>query len=144
MRPRLRSEGSSNLHRRSKRRSPRRTLRAKTIRVVEQRANGYEREQFEDAWSRYLPRIAPQNRDTVTTSFQNQESADLNRDTDPFVTVSESGANPHEQRVVTVVTVSEPESRNESLPDCLICERPYVPDGPTALRCRDCREKSAA
>jgi hypothetical protein len=28
--------------------------------------------------------------------------------------------------------------------ECLICEQPYVPDGPCALRCRDCRERSAA
>ena len=27
---------------------------------------------------------------------------------------------------------------------CLICERPYTPDAPCALRCRGCREKTAA
>jgi hypothetical protein len=66
----------------------------------------------------------------VTTGFQSQKSADQNRDTDPLVTVSQKGANPHEQSDVTVVTVSRAESRDEGAVSCLVCEQPYVPDGP--------------
>ena len=81
-------------------------IRAKTIRIEEARGNGYEREQFEDAWSRYLPCTPFFNRDTVTTGSQSQKSTETNRDNEGLVTVSENGANPHEQRDVTVVTVS--------------------------------------
>jgi Protein of unknown function (DUF3631) len=89
---------------------------AKTIRVNDKRANGYEREQFEPVWGRYLAASDGFNRDTVTTHYPSQKQAESNRDTDPFVTISEEAANPHEERVVTVVTVSESEDGYEEPP----------------------------
>jgi hypothetical protein len=58
---------------------------------------------------RYLPLIDDFNRDTLTTVYQSQKSADRNRDPGPLVTVSKTGANPHEYRDVTVVTVKNAE-----------------------------------
>jgi hypothetical protein len=78
---------------------------AKTIRTDAARGHGYERTQFADAWSRYLPGNDAQNRDTVTTRIAEPNPAVQNRDTEGFVTVSEKGANAHEQTDVTVVTV---------------------------------------
>jgi Protein of unknown function (DUF3631) len=88
-------------------------IHAKTLRVGEYRGNGYERDQFEDAWSRYLPPEHPgsSNRDTVTTRIVEPNLSEGNRDKPADVTVSETGANPVVPTVVTVVTVSEPESR---------------------------------
>jgi hypothetical protein len=84
-------------------------VRAKVIRIGEGRANGYERGQFEDAWGRYLSTSAPSNRDTVTTRTVEPKTGETNRDKTPLVTVSKSGAIPHEQSDVTVVTVSKPD-----------------------------------
>lgn len=82
---------------------------AKTIRSHETRANGYERDQFQDAWSRYIPSIDPRNRDTVTTRIVEPNPAEQKPGQQLSVTVSENGANPHEQSDVTLVTVSETE-----------------------------------
>jgi len=84
-------------------------VRAKVIRIGEGRANGYERVQFEDAWSRYLPTSAPSKGDTVTTRTVEPKDGETNRDKTPLVTVSESGAISHEQSDVTVVTVPKPD-----------------------------------
>jgi hypothetical protein len=85
---------------------------AKTIRIGEKRAYGYERTQFEEPWSRYLPGNALPNRDTVTTSMVEPDSAETKPGQTRVVTVSEDGASPHGQRDVTVVTVSRPEYGN--------------------------------
>lgn len=61
---------------------------AKKIRIGESRANGYERRQFADAWSRYLPQNPSGNRDTGTTPYLSQKSGDANRDNEPLVPVS--------------------------------------------------------
>ena len=85
-------------------------IKAKSIRIGGERAgNGYERDQFEDAWSRYLTASDPGNDFGTGTPVQpaslSQKSVDTNRYTDPFVPVSEEGANPHGQRDVPVVPV---------------------------------------
>jgi hypothetical protein len=78
-------------------------IKAKTIRLVgDVRANGYEREQFADAWERYLPIPEEFNRDTVTTRMVEPKTAEKNRDKQAGVTVAKNGANPHEQSDVTV------------------------------------------
>jgi Protein of unknown function (DUF3631) len=57
---------------------------AKPIRIDGVRVgNGYERDQFEDAWSRYLPRVPPQDRYTGPTQSQSQEPHEANRYSDP-------------------------------------------------------------
>lgn|GEM_PF-1748471 len=80
---------------------------AKTIRIGDYRGNGYEREQFEDPWSRYLPAFGLLDRDTVTTGMVEPNLDEIQPGQTVLVTVSENGANPHEQSDVTVVTVSE-------------------------------------
>lgn len=89
---------------------------AKTIRVDDKRANGYEREQFEPVWSRYLAASDAFHPDSVTTHYPSQKATETNHDTDPLVTVSENGANPHGERDVTVVTVSESQYGYEEPP----------------------------
>jgi hypothetical protein len=83
---------------------------AKTVRVGDQRANGYEREQFEKPWARYVLT----NRDTVTTQSPSQERDEAHRDAQPSVTVSGTVSIPHEHGDVTVVTVSDHEMRAEA------------------------------
>ena len=82
-------------------------IKAKTVRVGNFRGKGYEREQFEDAWTRYLPSPADPEGDTVTSPYPSQEQPETNSDTKPLVTLSEKGANPHEQTDVTLVTLSD-------------------------------------
>jgi hypothetical protein len=83
-------------------------IRAKTLRLPEgTRANGYEREQFEDAWSRYAPLLPSSNHDSVTNGSGIGKSAGTNRDAEADVTVSKDGSNPRENRDATVVTVSD-------------------------------------
>ena len=82
---------------------------AKSIRIDGERAgNGYERDQFEDAWSRYLPPLTRNDFETgtpVQPASLSQKSAETNRYNDPLVPVSENGANPHGQSDVPVVPV---------------------------------------
>jgi Protein of unknown function (DUF3631) len=77
-------------------------IKAKTIRIGDARPRGYEREQFEPVWSRYLAGSDALDRDTATTHYPSQNPAEPNRDTDPFVALSKKGANPHEQTDVAV------------------------------------------
>jgi hypothetical protein len=84
---------------------------AKKIRVGDKTLNGYERDQFEDAWSRYLAQNPLSNRNTGTTHYPSQEQAPANRNTDPPVPVFESAANQHEQSDVPVVPLQEPGRR---------------------------------
>jgi hypothetical protein len=78
-------------------------IRAKPIRIDGKRAgNGYEREQFEDAWSRYLPDPALETGTTGTTGSESQKAPEIQPVQDPSVPVMEKAANPHEQRVVPV------------------------------------------
>jgi hypothetical protein len=77
---------------------------AKTVRIGEGRANGYERAQFEGAWARYLP----SNRDSVTTRIVEPKIGETKPGQRADVTVPDKAANPDQKRDVTDVTVSEP------------------------------------
>jgi hypothetical protein len=82
---------------------------AKNIRADEGVRKGYDRDQFEDAWSRYLPDLDSTTATTATTGSQTQKQAEKEPLQDPDVAVVETGANPHEQRDVAVVAVLNPE-----------------------------------
>jgi Protein of unknown function (DUF3631) len=84
-------------------------IRAKSIRIAGKTPNGYERAQFEDAWSRYLPISDISTGTTGTTGSQSQKTAEIVPAQKADVPVEENGANPHEQRDVPVVPVSKSE-----------------------------------
>src|SRR5262249_42604659 len=73
----------------------------------ERAGNGYEREQFEDAWNRYLPHTPPTNRYTGTTRTVEPKNEKTKPVQTRLVPVSEKPANPHEQTDVPVVPVSK-------------------------------------
>jgi Protein of unknown function (DUF3631) len=85
-------------------------IRAKTVRMDDGKfPKGYEWEQFDDAWSRYLPETGISTATTATTGSQTQKSAERQPPQDDRVAVVETPANPHQQRVVPVVAVSKSE-----------------------------------
>jgi hypothetical protein len=101
------SDGAGIKTRELGRRLGRYGIRAKPIRIDGERAgNGYERSQFEDAWTRYLPYSDISTGTTGTSGFQSQESAEKQPVQEPSVPAVETPANPHEQRDVPVVRVS--------------------------------------
>ena len=86
-------------------------IRAKPIRIDGERAgNGYEWEQFEDAWSRYLPETGSETGTTGASGFQSQKPAKNKPVRAASVPVLKTGANPHEQEDVPVVPVRSPET----------------------------------
>lgn len=88
-------------------------IRAKPIRVDGQRAgNGYERDQFEDAWSRYLRNIDLQTGTTGTSLYLSQKPAFPEPVQEAVVPVAENGSNPHERPDVPVVPVKKPDVGN--------------------------------
>ena len=90
-------------------------IRAKSIRIGGKRAgNGYEKVQFEDAWSRYLRNPDFTTGTTSTTGSQSQKSPLSQPVQTASVPVMESGANPHEQRDVPVVPVMDAENGTEA------------------------------
>jgi hypothetical protein len=79
-------------------------VRSQTIRLDDAKtAKGYKRDDFEDAFARYL---APGTVTSVTTQDSSQESTDPMRHNDPSCDGSEEAANPHQQTDVTDVTDS--------------------------------------
>jgi Protein of unknown function (DUF3631) len=84
-------------------------IKAKKIRLPEGKlVNGYERQQFQDAWSRYLrPPPESKQEQPVQPEWANGLPGLTNRNTDAAVPVSKSPSNPHGQTVVPVVPVSE-------------------------------------
>ncbi len=83
-------------------------IRAKSIRLPDGKTpKGYERVQFEDAWSRYLPISDISTATTATTGSQSQKTAEIVPPQKPVVAVVENGANRHEQRDVAVVAVEK-------------------------------------
>ena len=97
-------------------------IKAKSVRIADSVPNGYEREQFEDAWSRYLPENGISTATTATTVYPSQISHDFVPLQKGVVAVSPDGAKPHEQRDVAVVAVSSAEVRIED------AERPTCPN----------------
>ncbi len=92
-------------------------IRAKSIRLEGGRTpKGYEHDQFEDAWSRYLPVSDTPNRHTATTRMATSFAADSQPPQDAAVAVPENGANPHRQTVVAVVAVENAENSAALLP----------------------------
>jgi hypothetical protein len=85
-------------------------IRARKLRVGDETHNGYEREQFEDAWSRYLPYSEIQTGTTGTSASQTEESAKTEPEHCPSVPVLKRPSNPHEQMDVPVVPVEMPEN----------------------------------
>lgn len=78
-------------------------IKAKSIRIDgEGKGNGYEREAFEDAWSRYLDTTTGT---TGTSLYPSQKPAETEPGQDPAVPVVENGANPHGSTVVPLVPV---------------------------------------
>jgi hypothetical protein len=79
-------------------------IKAKTVRLLSDplRVKGYERDQFEDAWERYLPIPDDPKGDRVTTLSLSQKTAETKDDTTPAVILAENGANTHEQSDVTL------------------------------------------
>jgi hypothetical protein len=88
----------------------------------DERKRGYERKLLEAAFARYLDcnstsdpqsdppsssHIGVSKRDSVTNRINTDENAILKRDKNRFVTVEKSASNPHEQRVVTPVTLQK-------------------------------------
>jgi len=93
-------------------------IRAKSIRLDDGRTpKGYERDQFEDAWSRYLAASDLLNRHTPTTGIVEPKPADSEPPQNAFVAVAENAANPHEQTVVAVVAVPERSNGSKALSD---------------------------
>lgn len=64
---------------------------------------GFQREQFEDAWKRYLPTTPASKRHSATTRMGSGKTADLQTPHDPFVADSPEAAKPHGERDVAVV-----------------------------------------
>jgi hypothetical protein len=103
-------------------------IHAKSIRMDDGKVpNGYERVQFEEAFSRYLPTLIPEQDDdedaespntgektatTATTQYQSQKQAQKEPLQNDVVPVVGAAANPHEQNDVAVVAVSKAEYRD--------------------------------
>jgi hypothetical protein len=83
-------------------------VKAKKIRLGEKTVNGYEHDQFKDAWSRYLPPDTVSNGTTGTTQSQSQKQAEKEPEQNADVPVTKNGANPHGYGDVPVVPVSKP------------------------------------
>jgi hypothetical protein len=84
---------------------------AKNIRTDEGVRKGYDRDQFEDAWSRYLPDPGSTTATTATTGSQTQKQAEKEPLQEADVAVLETLANPHEQGDVAVVPVLDAGNR---------------------------------
>jgi hypothetical protein len=81
-------------------------VKAKTIRLGNKLPKGYERDQFEDVWTRYLHPPDDSESNTYTTQSQTQKAPKTKSNTNPGVAVSEKAAIPHGQRVVPLVALS--------------------------------------
>jgi Protein of unknown function (DUF3631) len=65
-------------------------IRPRTIRVEDATPKGYQREQFEDAWARYLPTPPMQTATTPQPALLSGKPAEPNCNTTPLVAVAES------------------------------------------------------
>jgi hypothetical protein len=85
-------------------------VRPKTIRFHDgATSKGYLREQFEDAWERYLSLSGSLNVTAVTTRIPSGIAGFSRPSQEADVTDGKSGANPHHKRDVTDVTDTDPE-----------------------------------
>jgi Protein of unknown function (DUF3631) len=84
-------------------------IRSKTIRFEEGLAKGYERERFEDSWSRYILLPIDLSRNSCNNPHETGDCApSVSRNTTSLVTAYEGGSNPHEYGDVTDVTAQTP------------------------------------
>lgn len=74
---------------------------------------GFRREQFEDAWKRYLPVDPGSIRHNATTRMATGIAPFSYPPQDPLVADTKKGSNPHEQRVVADVADRNPETGAE-------------------------------
>jgi Protein of unknown function (DUF3631) len=77
------------------------------IRTTTSRGKGYSLEAFEDAFTRYT---RPSNRDNATTRMNSGPEPLLETRQPEPVTDAKNPSNPHEQCIVTAVTVAKPDS----------------------------------
>jgi hypothetical protein len=119
-------------------------IRSKTLRLASgERLKGYERERFEDSWSRYLPPTPVLSRDSRDNAHEQRDcDPSPSRDTTPYVTGQEEGPNPHGYRDVTDVTAKTPQEKND-LPKSE-SERAQLRDRIARARLEREREEQAA
>jgi hypothetical protein len=80
-------------------------IRSTTVRIGDDVAKGYRREDFADPWTRYLPAHSPAVSVTpLQPAWEQGKPPEPIRYTTPDVTDAKRDANPHEQRDVTDVT----------------------------------------
>ena len=89
-------------------------IRSETLRLDDgERLKGYRREQFEDAWRRYLPPSPAPTRDIRDNAHGDRDCGpSATRDITPSVTDREESPNPHKQTDVTDVTEATGEGGN--------------------------------
>lgn len=88
-----------------------------TIRFDAGLAKGYKRENFEDAWRRYLPAppaSGPGAVTSVTSAPESQKSGLFDPEQDGQVTEPEQPSNPHSNAVVTHVPAETPDQGSEA------------------------------
>lgn len=106
-------------------------IRSRSVRLADgSTPKGYRREQFEDAWNRYLPENRGSSRHNATTGMATGIAANLDPPQDCVVADRESGANPHGYGVVADVADRKAETA--------VCTTRRPRDGPPApaRRCR--------
>jgi Protein of unknown function (DUF3631) len=95
-------------------------IRSKPIRIGDEVARGFERTQFEDAWTRYLPAPDPDNPSPDVTTLQpasvKGELANPERYTDGFVTDAKSGDPAWSERC-NGVTARKAQDGNGAVPE---------------------------
>lgn len=86
-------------------------IKPKKIRTGDRTLQGYERKQFEEAWSRYTP-VYPEH--SEQSSFHAGLSAVSTRNTSPAVPDRKGAANPHESKDVPDVPDKSPSDSDEA------------------------------
>jgi len=104
----------------------------KTVRLADRTAKGYQRDWFDDAWSRYLPPVSSYTGSGAVTSSQPACLPGETHFSEPSqghnVTASKSASNPHKHGIVTDVTALRPlherthaKEAVHTLPSCPKC-----------------------
>jgi hypothetical protein len=125
----------------------------RTVRTEDKRAKGYLAESFEDAFARYLPRVASRSDLAAVTPCQPAysliETDFSTRDTKADVTDRKSASGPHKTSVVTHVTDRNSpragvDTKERTLPSCPACGSYALyrlPEG--GVECQTCGDKSS-
>jgi hypothetical protein len=84
-------------------------VRSRTVRLHDETTpKGYRRDQFSDAWGRYLAPVPPSGSATPPQPASlSEKQADSKRHTAPLVAVAKTGANPHGQSDVAAVALQK-------------------------------------